>query len=61
MFQLVEEYLLVFAPAPYYERVQAIVAHMGHDGFTPYEMEHVLGVHYQYNDQMQPIRLPLPY
>ena len=59
MFQLVEEYLLVFAPTPFYERVQAIVAHMGHDGFTPYECEHVLGEHYQYNAQMQPIRLAL--
>ena len=51
----------MFAPAHFYDRVQAIVAHMGHDGFTPYEMEHTIGLHYEYNEQMQPVRLPLPF
>ena len=52
---------MVFAPARCYDRIQAIVAHMGHDGFTPYEMLHTYGLHYEYNEDMLPVRLPRPY
>ena len=58
--QLVEEYVLVHAPAIFYDRIQLIVSHLGHNGFTPYEVEHTLGHHYQYDRQGRPVRLPLP-
>ena len=58
--QLVEEFVLVRAPALFYDRIQLIVSHLGHDGFTPYEVEHTLGHHYQYDRQGRPVRLPLP-
>ena len=58
-FQLVEEFLLINAPASYYDRVQLMVSHMGHEGFTPYEMIHTLGTDYTYNVRRQPVILPL--
>ena len=58
--QLVEEYVLVHGPASFYDRIQLVVSHLGHDGFTPYEVEHTLGIHYQYDRQGRPVRLPLP-
>ena len=50
---------MINAPGSYYERVQLMVAHMGYNGFTPYEMVHTLGVDYVYNLRGQPVTLPL--
>ena len=35
-----------------------MVAYMGHEGFTPYEMVDTLGTDYTYNVRRQPVILP---
>ena len=57
VFQAIEEYVRVRGPDHVYNRLQRIVAHLGWEGFTPYQFLHTRDVDYYYSSEMRPIAM----
>ena len=47
----------VRGPDEYYNRIQQMVAHLGWEGYTPYERMHRMGVNYYYTNDMRPVAI----